>query len=70
MSLGFDNNIIFRLVSLSSAVKGSKTKMPGYNVDEEVELLANHIKRLGKDGGGGVQVTFKVLAFTLNQFQV
>ena len=44
--------------------------MPGYNVDEEVELLANHIKRLGKDGGGGVQVTFKVLAFTLNQFQV
>ena len=34
--------------------------MPGYNVDEEVAQLANHIKRLGKEEAGGVQVTFKV----------
>ena len=31
-----------------------------YNVDEEIELLSGHIKRLGKEEGEGYQVTFKV----------
>ena len=32
-----------------------------YNVDEEIELLSGHIKRLGKEEGDGYQVTFKVV---------
>ena len=36
-----------------------------YNVDEEIEMLAGHIKRLGREEGGGVQVTFKVMSWTL-----
>ena len=32
-----------------------------YNVDEEIELLSGHIKRLGKEEGEGYQVTFKVV---------
>ena len=35
-------------------------RMP-YNVDEEIELLSGHIKRLGKEEGDGFQVTFKVV---------
>ena len=31
-----------------------------YNVDEEIELLSGHIKRLGKEEEGGFQITFKV----------
>ena len=34
--------------------------MPGYNVDEEIELLVGHIKRLGRQDPDGIQVTFKV----------
>ena len=34
--------------------------MPGYNVEEEIELLAGHIKRLGRQEADGYQVTFKV----------
>ena len=33
-----------------------------YNVDEEVEMLAGHIKRLGKEDSDGFQVTFKVVS--------
>ena len=33
--------------------------MPGYNVEEEIELLAGHIKRLGRQEADGYQVTFK-----------
>ena len=32
-----------------------------YNVDEEIELLSGHIKRLGKEEGEIYQVTFKVV---------
>ena len=33
-----------------------------YNVEEEIEILSGHIKRLGKsDADGSVQVTFKEL---------
>jgi len=35
--------------------------MPGYDVSEEIEILAGHIKRLGKEEGGSFQVTFKEL---------
>ena len=35
-------------------------RMPGYNVEEEIELLAGHIKRLGRQEAEGYQVTFKV----------
>ena len=35
--------------------------MPGYDVSEEIEILAGHIKRLGKEEGGTFQVTFKEL---------
>ena len=31
-----------------------------YNVDEEVQLLSGHIKRLGKEEEEGFQITFKV----------
>ena len=40
--------------------------MPGYNVEEEIELLAGHIKRLGRQEAEGYQVTFKVK--NLNKF--
>ena len=37
--------------------------MPGYNVDEEIVILTDHIKRLGResDDGGVIEVTFKQL---------
>lgn len=31
-----------------------------YNVDEEIQLLTDHIKRLGKEEEEGFQITFKV----------
>ena len=34
--------------------------MPGYNVDEEIDLLVGHIKRLGRQESDNFQVTFKV----------
>ena len=41
--------------------KRKEIKMP-YNVDEEIELLSGHIKRLGREEGEGFQVTFKVVS--------
>ena len=41
--------------------------MPGYNVEEEIELLAGHIKRLGRQEADGYQVTFKVSPKILTQ---
>ena len=35
-------------------------RMPGYNVEEEIELLLGHIKRLGRQEQDSFQVTFKV----------
>ena len=34
--------------------------MPGYNVEEEIEVLTGHIKRIGREVDGTFQVTFKV----------
>ena len=34
--------------------------MPGYNVEEEIEVLSGHIKRIGREVDGTFQVTFKV----------
>ena len=34
--------------------------MSVYNVDEEIEMLASHIKRLGRQEEGSFQITFKV----------
>merc|ERR1712064_94348 len=37
------------------------SKMPGYNVEEEIAILSGHIKRLGRQEGENHQVTFKEL---------
>merc|ERR1712133_56054 len=49
-------NLIFQI-----SYKKKLLKMPGYNVEEEIEILSGHIKRLGRQEGENHQITFKEL---------